>query len=92
MSSRKYIEQTVQNLGELIENVWTGKAKFEEVDEQYDRLRRHLYALAHILGTAPPNFLDNSEDLRKLWQKNVKGKLNTYDERRQFLANNDFVA
>lgn len=87
MSSRRCIEQTIQKLGDLIEDVWTGNAKFENVDAQYQSLRRRLYALKPILG-APPEFLNDSEDLWKLWHNTVKGILKSYEERRQFLNKN----
>lgn len=84
MSSIRYIERIVKELGDLIRDSWTGSREFEKTNDEYQSLRRRLYALEPIIGR-PPAFLESADSLWDLWNALVKNKLPTYDTRRDFL-------
>lgn len=87
MSSIRFIQRTIDQMGDLIRSTWVGGHRFEKVDDDYQALRRRLYALEPIVGQ-PPAFLKAAENLWELWNSQVKVKLPSYDSRREFLDKN----
>jgi len=84
MSSRRYIENNIEELNSLLMNVLTGGSRFERVNPTYEKLRRRLLSLTPILGPMP-TFLAESENLWDLWNSHIKGVLADYESRRNYI-------
>lgn len=84
MSSIQYIKQLISDTDGIVRGVLTGTQDLEKQNPNYEKLRKRLEALQPLVGP-PPEFISKSPDLWRLWNSYVKGSLQTYESRREFL-------